>query len=345
MRDGRFKMDAGLYKSMIMVRALAAGLVSHGVERDELFRGSALDAAALTDSRGRVALDDWNALIAHAIELTRDPGLGLSIGGNGSDHMTQIVGQLAVSCGTLREAMRMFERYRPLLGNALHFDLIEEGELAYFVCTALVPHPEAPQFDSEMSLSLVYRVARRFAHVERDDAKEVWFTHAQPAHAARYADVFHCPIRFGRPRNAILLSRHYLDMQQPYADPKLAELLRETAERMLGDFGQPSLPDRVRALLRNEVDLRNMDARRVAKILRIHPRTFQRQLIRASAPWSSLLDETRRRIACDELGRSDVSVREVAERLGFSEPSAFTRAFKRWTGETPARYSRARSER
>lgn len=338
-------MDEGLYKSMVMVRALAAGMMPHGIERERLFEGTGLEASLLSDSRMRIALDDWNQLVSRAVALSGDRGLGLSIGGTGSDHMTQIVGQLAVSCGTLREAWRMFERYRPLLGNVLNFDLIEEGELAYFVCSSLVPHPEVPEFDAEMTLSLVYRVARRFAQLERDDAQEVWFAHPAPPHAPRYAEVFHCPVRFGRPRNAILVSRHYLDQQQPYADPKLAEMLRDAAERMLGEFAQPSLPDRVRALLRNEVDLRNVDARRVAKLMRIHPRTFQRQLIRANAPWSSLLDETRRRIACDELGRTDVSIREIAERLGFSEPSAFTRAFKRWTGETPARYSRARSER
>jgi AraC-like DNA-binding protein len=338
-------MDTGLYKSMVMVRGLSAGLVAYGLERDALFEGTLLDSSLLSDSRVRIGLDDWNTLVTRAVALCGDRGLGLSIGGSASDHMLQIVGQLAVACGTLREAWRMFDRYRLLLGNSLHFDLIEEGELAYFVCAPLVPHPEFPEFDAEMTLGLVYRVARRFALVEQEDAQEVWFAHRAPAHAARYAQVFHCPVRFERPRNAILLARRYLDQQQPYADSKLAEMLRETAERMLGEFAQPSLPDRVRALLRNEVDLRNMDARKVAKILRIHPRTFQRQLIRANAPWSSLLDETRRRIACDELGRSDVSIREIAERLGFSEPSAFTRAFKRWTGETPARYGRARSER
>ncbi|HEX6244975.1 MAG TPA: AraC family transcriptional regulator [Polyangiales bacterium] len=328
-----------------MVRALATGLVPYGIDRAALFQGTNVDSGMVSDSRARVPLDDWNALVNRAATLSGDRGIGLSIGGNASDHLLQIVGQLAVSCGTLREAWRMFERYRPLLGNALNFDLIEEGELAYFVLTPLVPHPELPEFDPELTLSLVYRVARRFSLVEREDAQEVWFTHRAPEYLARYAEVFRCPVRFERPRNAILLARHYLDQQQPYPDPKLADMLRETAERMLTEFGQPSLPDRVRALLRNEADLRNMDARRVAKILRIHPRTFQRQLIRANAPWSALLDETRRRIACDELGRSDVSIREIAERLGFSEPSAFTRAFKRWTGETPAKYSRARIAR
>jgi AraC-like DNA-binding protein len=192
-----------------------------------------------------------------------------------------------------------------------------------------------------MVMSLVYRVALRFARLDSDDAKEVWFAFPAPQHAARYKEVFRCPVRFDRPRNAILVARQYIDQPQPYADTRMLDVLRDAAERMLAEHSVPSLPDQVRALLRTESDLRKIDAGRVAKMLRLHPRTFRRQLIAANAPWSEILDETRRRIACDELRRSDVSIREVAERLGFSEPSAFTRAFKRWTGKTPAKYNRA----
>jgi AraC-like DNA-binding protein len=334
-------MEAGLYKSMILVRALVAALQKRGIESSMLFEGTRLQGSLLTDGNTRISLADWRTLTRRATELTCDRGLGLSIGGNASDHLLQIVVQLAVACGTLREAMRMLERYRVLLGNTLQFDLVEEGELAYFVCTPLVADPEIPEFDLEFVLSLVYRVARRFARLDSDDAKELWFSYPAPEHAARYAEVFHCPVRFGRPRNAILVARQFLDQAQPYADSRMLDLLREAAERMLAEHSAPSLPDQVRALLRADTDLRKIDAGRVAKMLRLHPRTFRRQLIAANAPWSVLLDETRRRIACEELRRSDVSIREIAERLGFSEPSAFTRAFKRWTGKTPAKYNRA----
>lgn len=335
-------MDTGLYKSVVLVRALVAALARQGIERDRLFDGSRLDAALLSDGRARIPLEEFHALVERAIALTQDAGLGLTIGGHASDHMLQMVGQLVMACGTLREAIRTFERYRPLLGNTVQFDLIEEGELAYFVCTPLVTHTKAPEFEAEMVLSLVYRVARRFAILGTEDAKEIWFTHRAPPHAARYSEVFRSPVRFERPRNAVLGARVHLDMAQPYADPRLLEMLRETADRMLSELSVPSLPEQVRALLRYEVDLRRVDANRVAKMLRLQPRAFRRQLIRAQAPWSMLLDETRCRIALVELARGDVSIREVAERLGFSEQSAFNRAFKRWTGATPARYLRER---
>jgi AraC-like DNA-binding protein len=334
-------MEVGLYKSMILVRGLVAALQSRGIDQSALFENTGLEGSVLADGNARISLAGWRTLTQRAIALTNERGLGLSIGGNASDHMLQIVVQLAVACGTLREAMRMLERYRVLLGNTIQFDLIEEGELAYFVCAPLLPDPVVPEFDPEFVMSLVYRVARRFVQRDTDDAKEVWFAYPAPEHAARYSEVFNCPVRFDRPRNAILVARALMDQAQPYADTRMLELLRDAAERMLVEHSAPSLPDQVRALLRSETDLRKMDAGRVAKMLRLHPRTFRRQLIAAKAPWSELLDETRRRIACDELRRSDISIREVADRLGFSEPSAFTRAFKRWTGKTPAKYNRA----
>jgi AraC-like DNA-binding protein len=338
-------MEAGLYKSMILVRSLVAALQRQGIAPTALFQDTALEGSVLADGKGRISLEDWRLLTRRAIELTGDRGLGLRIGGGTSDHMLQIVGQLATTCSTLRQAMQMVERYHALLGNTLQLDLIEEGDLAYFVCTPLMPDPMAPEFDPELVLSLVYRIARRLARLESDDAQEIWLSYPAPPHAARYNEVFKCPVRFERPRTAILLARALLDQVQPYADTRMLDVLREAAERMLTELGTPSLPDQVRALLRSETDLRNMDAGRVARMLRLHPRTFRRQLIAANSPWSELLDDTRRRIACDELRRRDVSIRDLADRLGFSEPSAFTRAFKRWTGETPAKYSRTLSGR
>jgi AraC-like DNA-binding protein len=334
-------MESGLYKSILCVRALMGAVARSGVDPDELVDGGLVDPGLLADGRARISLHAWHSMLRRAISLTGDPGLGLKLGGEVPEHVLQIVGQLAVSCGTLRDAMAIFQRYRVLLGNTLHFDLVEEGELAYFVCTPLVTPRDAPYFDLEMALSFMYRVGRRFAVLGSEDAEEIWLTYPAPEHAARYAEVFNCPVRFARSKNAILVQRRYLDMRQPYADARTHEILREGAERLLTEQGAPSLPDRVRALLRQESNLCQVDAHHIARVLRLHPRTFKRRLIQANAPWSSLLDETRRQVACDELRHSGASLRAVSERLGFSDQSAFNRAFKRWTGKTPTEYSRA----
>jgi AraC-like DNA-binding protein len=332
-------MDTGLYKSIVWVHALVAALARRGIDREELFRGSHLSSSLLGDTRGRVSLADWRALVKRTMVLTGDPGLGITIASTAPDGLLQIVGQMAAAAGTMRQALRLSERYRPLLGNLNRFDLLEEGERAYFTVVPTSPDPEAPHFDAEMALSLLYRMSRRYARHEGEDAQEVWFTHAAPAYAARYAEVFRCPVHFERSRNAIIFDRVYLDAPLIYANPALLDVLREGAERMLAEQGPPSLPDRVRAILRHEADLRRVSVEHVARRLKLDARSFRRQLIQADAPWSLLIDEARCRIACEELRRGDMPIRDLAERLGFSEQSAFNRAFKRWTGMTPAKYS------
>jgi AraC-like DNA-binding protein len=331
-------MEVGLYKSIVWVHALLGVLAKKGVGADALLAGTDVLPSMLADGRARVSLAQWRTLVRRTMELADDPGLGLTIGSTTPDTVYQLVVPIMGACRSMREALGLFDRYRPMMGNMNRFELMEEGERAYLTFTPLCPDPELPHFDAELGLSLVYRVPRRYAKNERDDADEIWFMHDEPAHAARYAEVFRCPVRFGKPRNAVLFARRYLDEEQIYANPVLLDTLRETGERILAQQGNPSLPDRVRALLRHERDLHSVTSERIAKQLKLNARSFRRQLSEAEAPWSLLLDEARCQIACDGLRRG-AAIQELTERLGFSEPSAFNRAFKRWTGTTPAKYS------
>jgi AraC-like DNA-binding protein len=331
-------MDAGLYKSIVWVHALVAALARRGIDREELFRASGLESRVLGETRARITLSEWRALVKRAIVLTEDPGIALTIASNAPDNILQIVGQMAGACGSMREALRLSERYRPLLGNLNRFELVEEGDRAYIAVVPQFPDPEHPQFDAELALGVIYRLSRRQAKRDDQDAQEVWFTHAAPTYAERYAEVFRCPVRFGTPRNAIMFDRKYLDEPLIYANPRLLDVLREGAERMLAEQPTPTLVERVRTMLRHEVDLRRVDAERVARLVKLSARSFRRQLIQAGAPWSVLIDEARCRIACEELQRG-MPIRQLSERLGFSEQSAFNRAFKRWTGMTPAKFT------
>ena len=130
-----------------------------------------------------------------------------------------------------------------------------------------------------------------------------------------------------------------MDLPQLLGDERVFHLMRARAEQMLIERSAPDrLPERVRDLLRYEQDLSNVDAARIARRLGMTLRALRRRLGELGSPLSALLDEVRNELACESLKDPDASIKHVAERLGFSEPSAFHRAFKRWTGFTPAQW-------
>jgi AraC-like DNA-binding protein len=150
--------------------------------------------------------------------------------------------------------------------------------------------------------------------------------------------VFSCKVRFGQPRYAFVFPRAYLDITQPHSDETVHQVLRSNADVLLRERESESVAERVRAILRYEPDVARVDVRRIATQLGMNVRALRRRLGAEQAPLSSLLDEARLRVARTELRKPGASIKEVAHGLGFSEASAFHRAFKRWSGETPAQY-------
>lgn len=330
-----------MYVSIIIVRGILAELQKHGIEPVEGLERLGVPASTLSDSRGRISFAELDRIVALAMELCEDPGLGLSVGINAPESMLQLLGHLVVSGRTLREAFALFQRYAPLVADGLTYTLSEGSAHARFEYHCPVLLPAASRFAAEYLLVMVQRIAQHFIADIRDHAECVHFEHPKPAYHHRYTRVFNCPVLFGQSSNSMLIPSRLLDIQQLHADTTMHSALREMAERLLEEMRNPiSVGDRVRGLLRYESDLSVVDVGKLARGLGLTPRSLRRRLAAESLSLTVLLDEARCRLACEEL-RRDGSIKEIAERVGFSEPSAFHRAFKRWTGQTPLEYARS----
>ena len=153
--------------------------------------------------------------------------------------------------------------------------------------------------------------------------------------------------RFARPAPRLLVLREHWDRPVHGADPALFSVLEDHAERLLAELPAPEPPlvSRLRAVLREELRGGDVGVEHVARRLALGARTLQRRLEDEGVRFAEVLAELRTELARDYLREPGLSIAEIAWLLGFSEQSAFTRAFKRWVGTTPATYRKDISHR
>jgi AraC-like DNA-binding protein len=335
-----------MFVSVVIVRGILAELRQRGVSADELFGGTSLSEDYLADMRAMVHIDEFEHLVTRAMLLSKNPGLGLSVGMNAPETMFQILAHLALAVPTLRAAYGLIERYSSLLVDDLRLALTQIGDRAEFKFGFHGAIGEdTARFGVECLAAVCLRIGyRHFA----PDAKPLAmrFRHAEPAYSERYRAAFGCEVLFEQADNAIVSDAELLDLKQRHADLAMERVLRDAAERMLDEMkNQVGYAQRLKALLRHEPDLCNLDVQRLARELGVTHRVLRRRLAAENTSLSKLVEETRLDIARAELRKPHGTIKEAAARLGYSEASAFHRAFKRWTGLTPSEYQDAERAR
>lgn len=330
-----------MFVSTIGIRILVSELQRRGISLDDALSGTGLKREDLADMRRRVPLDQADHIVRKALSLTNDPAYGLAVGRNTPEHLLQVLGHLMMSCRTLRQAFNTFSAYSALLVEGTTWELHERGNLASYTYQRPIPLGDTSRVAAEIVMLMARRIAERF--VGRTFVlHEVTFEHPMPSYADQYHELFGCPVRFWQAENALVFSRDLLDEPQLYGDDVMVELMEDAAKRLLHETqAQTRLSDRVRVLLHYETDLGAVSLESMAKRLGITPRNLRGRLATEGGSITTLLDEARFARACEELSRPNACIKAMSDRLGFSEPSAFHRAFKRWTGKTPLEYARA----
>ena len=289
----------------------------------------------------RIRLEQLHAFWRAAVERTGDPALGVKLAVFSDPVATvswpmplSLLEHLGMSTNTLEEATALQNRFLRLLRDGLRAQFDIDGEQ----CTVrLELLPDEPPVLVELSFAVAVNLARRVAR-RMVPLREVWFTHPAPPDLAPYTTAFGCPVRFGAPYNAIVGS--LAEFRKPLtsgSEPFRRRIIQQ-AEKFLSAL--PSLDffeDRVCAQIEAELPGGNTNAAAVAEKLGVSARTLHRRLHQEGTSYQDLLDRVRFRLAVRHLGAGR-TVAEVAHLVGFAQASTFHRAFKSWTGETPAEY-------
>lgn len=325
-----------MFVSALVLRGIADPLRSLGLTPEELTRGTGIDTAVMMDASARVPLDAVDRYVHRAMTLSGDAGLGLTLADREPAGALVMLHHLLLACSSLREAITAFQRLAGRLVEHVQWELIEEGDRARFVYKSSIWLGDVSRFAADFALTFSHRLAGNFATPALKLPHSVSFRHARPAYADRYWDVFRCPIQFDAPHNEIVFAREVLDLDRYLGNQVLKQSMESSATRILASVPEAErISERVRLILRYASDLEDTSAEGIARRMALSERTLRRKLRNEGVSLMELVDNVRKEIACEELTRPEVCIQRTADRLGFADRTAFHRAFKRWTGETP----------
>ena len=332
------------YLTVRAVRPLASGLEVLGHDPAPLLAAAGIDAAALRDPDARVPWGAVLSLIARAVEVTGDTNLGLHIAEHAEPGSLDVHFYAMLSSPTLGEGYARLSRYQRLIHETTRVEL-EIGRDRATLRHVMPGGMPAPRQSAEFLLAIWVRGGRLATGTEWSPT-EVRFGHQQPPDPSDHRRFFGAPVHFATGENALVLPAALLDAPCLRADPALLAVLdRYAMDRLERAPRTASMADRARAALLEDLRGGEPSMARLAARLKMSVRTLTRALAAEDVSYRTLLDHLRQELACRHLADDRVSIAEAAFLLGFSELSAFYRAFKRWTGQTPAEFRASRLNR
>jgi AraC-like DNA-binding protein len=319
-----------------LARGLMELAVSKGASRAELAARSGIAAEDLADVDRRVPFASYVALMRACQQLANDPALALHYGETNDMAQISVVGLIAYACETMVEAMAQMNRYGRLVvevdGPKERFSVAYKDGGFW-----AVDHREQPNDFPELTESTFARMIcapRRFGVTQL--AQAVHVTHLAPVYRAEYERIYGAPVTFEAGWNAVLLDAQWMNHQIAVQPRYVFGILSDHADTLLKRLeSSKSTRGRVESLLMPILHKGEARMETIAAKLGLSRQTLFRRLKGEGVTFEKVLDELRRQMALDYLGARKVSVNETAYLVGFSEPAAFSRAFKRWTGKSP----------
>ncbi len=319
--------------SVVLLRPLAAAFEGEPRALAALLSAADLTPQMLADAEARVTPAQFCVAWAEALRLSGDPALALRIAGATPPGAFGLVEYVCRCAPTLGASLGAWVRYLGVLDDAVEVGLVEAGPR---VALRVIAESEAPAPAShELCFALIVATARRWTG-EGFRAEVVRFRHAgSEALRERHRAFFGSDVRFGERQTEILFGRAALDAPLPTADPNLLELLVPSAEeKRVARTRHLPLTDQVRRTLGAAPGDESARVGAVARRLGLTARSLQRRLRDEGTTFAGVREGLRQELAERYLAQG-LSCAEISFLLGFSEPSAFFRAFKRWTGVTP----------
>jgi AraC-like DNA-binding protein len=312
----------------------------HGLDAVDIAHHAGVDLAAIPAPGERIEVDKMDAILRGAIPMVSDPAFGLQAARCWHPSELGVLGYAWLSSSTLRTGLERAVRYSRLVGErgVTEVEDTRQGLKVRFWAKrgnpAIVP---VAAVVVDIVMALLFDLCRMNAGAAlRPVAATLRRRKPDPADA--YERFFGCPVQFGAEENTFVLSARDADRLLPSANRQLAATFDRMLTEELGRLDKADVVSRTRAAVLEHLSSGEVTEEETAKQLHMSPRTLQRKLAEAKTTYLQLVDDARKDLALRYIEDPRRSVTDITFSLGFSQPSAFTRAFKRWTGRSPSEY-------
>jgi len=330
-------MTAGNYSMMASVAALVAQtLRTYNCDPEPLFREAGLDMGRLSNPDTRYPGNRVQHLWQLAVDASGDPCFGFVAGEQVQPVVLHGLGFSWLASDTLRDALTRLVRYSRLISTAANMHLRDTDDSLDLVLLPPKGVKLVPAFQ-DAGMSAFLRMCRLTAGDEIDPV-HVSIKHSRPDCALKLQAYFRAPIEYDADNNILSFSKQLVDAPLTHANPELARINDQTVVDYLARFDRDSLTMQVRSKIIERLHDGTPNQGTIAQSLNVSLRSLQRKLNKEETNFKALLESTRRELALNYIRETHRSLGEITYLLGFSEPSNFTRAFKRWTGVSPNEY-------
>ncbi|MCG8314868.1 MAG: AraC family transcriptional regulator [Pseudomonadales bacterium] len=329
--------DAGF-----LIRLAYQGMESMGVDASEVLKRIGMSYQQIQAKDLRTPHSAQKLFWQAVQDVSNDPDIGLHLGENLPVFRGQVIEYLFLSSPNFGEGLRRALNYQRLISDAVQATLHEgEGDAPTYLA-----NPGIATSIQHLIVCVVLGVLKFFRYITEDAfvAEKIHFACVSPQNVDEYERVFGCEILFEQPETRIYFTKAVLDTPSLHAEPELLKLHEQLASEYVAKLEKQDFVGQVNRIIGELLESGNANLETVADRLDIKPRALRTRLSEVDTNFNQLLADYRCNLAKRLLAKTDESIDEIVYLTGFSEPSTFYRAFKRWTDLTPIEYRKMKQE-
>lgn len=315
---------------------ILAVLRDFGIDPNEVLIESGISPELFDDPGNVITYATRDRLFKHCVIRTGCQHFGLLVGERMGMHSLGLIGLLMKTSLSAGAALRSLVSYLHLHSQGAVMTLRIEDDLAVLSYDAIGPELDAISQTGDGAVAMMLNTLHELCG-DGFPPVEVSFAHRIPADIRPYRKLFRGPLNFDAEHYAIVFSRSWLEVRPPSADADLQQLLKSQVDALEAKQGI-EFPDQVRSVLRTALLIDHASEEQIASLLSMPKYTLSRRLQKHGTGFRELIDECRYGIARQMLADTSLGVGEISLALGYSRASSFIRAFRRWSGSTPAQW-------